>query len=153
MDARRVPIVASARFFMVVFGTPTRLSPRSEWMDCVRRGCSMAQNSQAFTVYIKEVLAPELRKGDTVICDNLSCHHSLEVHEALEAVGASLMFLPTYSPDLNPIEMAFSKLKALLRKQIVREFNVLIERLAEILPKFTPAECRNLIRHVNYATN
>ena len=110
-------------------------------------------NGQAFTVYIKEVLAPELREGDKVVCDNLSCHHTPGVREALEAVGASLMFLPPYSPDLNPIEMAFSKLKALLRKHVAREFDALVETIAEILPSFTPTECRNLIRHANYATN
>ena len=110
-------------------------------------------NGQAFAVYIKDVLAPELRKGDRVICDNLSCHHAPGVREALAQVGARLMFLPPYSPDLNPIEMVFSKLKALLRKRVAREFDLLVNAIAEILPSFSPVECRNLIRHANYATN
>lgn len=110
-------------------------------------------NGQAFAIYVQEVLAPELRKGDTVVCDNLSCHHAPGVREALEAVGARLMFLPPYSPDLNPIEMVFSKLKALLRKHAAREFGTLADSIAQILPSFTLAECRNLIRHANYATN
>jgi transposase len=110
-------------------------------------------NTEAFEVYIQEVLAPELREGDKVICDNLSCHHAPGVRGALGAVGAELMFLPPYSPDLNPIEMVFSKLKALLRKQVAREFDALVDAIALALPSFTPAECRNLIRHANYATN
>lgn len=110
-------------------------------------------NGEAFLVYIKQVLAPELRKGDRVVCDNLSSHHAQGVREALEEVGASLMYLPPYSPDLNPIEMTFSKLKALLRKHIAREFNDLVDAIAQVLPSFSSAECRNLLRHANYATN
>ena len=110
-------------------------------------------NGQAFLVYVRQVLAPELQEGDRVVCDNLSSHHAPGVREALEEVGASLMYLPPYSPDLNPIEMAFSKLKALLRKRIAREFAELVSAVAEILPRFTAQECRNLLRHANYATN
>lgn len=110
-------------------------------------------NGPAFLVYIRQVLIPELQPGDQVVCDNLSSHHAPGVREALEEAGISLMYLPPYSPDLNPIEMAFSKLKALLRKRIAREFAELIDAVAEILPSFTPVECRNLIRHANYATN
>lgn len=110
-------------------------------------------NGQAFLVYIKRVLAPELREGDRVVCDNLSSHHAPGVREAIESVGASLMYLPPYSPDLNPIEMAFSKLKALLRKRIAREFDELVDAIAKTLPSFTPTQCRNLLRHANYATN
>jgi transposase len=75
-------------------------------------------NGQAFLVYARQVLGPELHPGDLVVCDNLSSHHAAGVQKVLEEVGATLMYLPPYSPDLNPIEMAFSKLKALLRKYV-----------------------------------
>lgn len=110
-------------------------------------------NGQAFLVYARQVLGPELHPGDLVVCDNLSSHHAAGVRETLEKVGATLMYLPPYSPDLNPIEMAFSKLKALLRKYVARELDELLSAVAETLPKFTPVECKNFIRHANYATN
>ncbi|VGO13290.1 hypothetical protein PDESU_01846 [Pontiella desulfatans] len=110
-------------------------------------------NGHAFLVYVRQVLAPELQEGDRVVCNNLSSHHAPGVREALEEVGAELMYLPPYSPDLNPIEMAFSKLKALLRQHIAREYSELFDALSEILPSFTAAQCWNLIRHADYATN
>lgn len=108
---------------------------------------------EAFLVYVKQVLGPELHPGDLVVCDNLSSHHAAGVREAIEEVGATLLFLPPYSPDLNPIEMAFSKLKALLRKKPARDFDALAGTLSEVLKNFPSAECMNFIRHANYATN
>ena len=110
-------------------------------------------NGKAFFVYVRQVLAPELKEGDRVIFDNLSSHHAPGVRIAVEEVGASLMYLPPYSPDLNPIEMAFSKLKALMRKRIARELSELVCAVGEILPSFAAQECRNLLCHTNYATN
>ena len=110
-------------------------------------------NAEAFLVYVKQVLGPELHPEDLVVCDNLSSHHAAGVREAVEEVGATLLYLPPYSPDLNPIEMAFSKLKALLRKHVAREFDALADAVADVLKDFSSAECRNFIRHANYATN
>lgn len=110
-------------------------------------------NGDAFLVYVKQVLGPELRPGDLVVCDNLSSHHAAGVREAIREVGATLLYLPPYSPDLNPIEMAFSKLKALLRKHAAREFDALACAVSDVLKDFSSAECRNFIRHANYATN
>lgn len=97
-------------------------------------------------------LAPSLRPGDIVVCDNLSCHKVAGAREAVEAAGAQLLHLPPYSPDLNPIELAFSKLKALLRKAAARTFDALVEALAEAIPKITPEDCAAFFRHANYAT-
>ncbi len=110
-------------------------------------------NGQAFLVYVEQVLGPELHPGDMVVCDNLSCHRTAGVRQAVEQVGAKLLYLPPYSPDLNPIEMAFSKLKSLLRKHVAREFNELTRSVAKALKSFSPNECQNFIRHANYATN
>jgi transposase len=110
-------------------------------------------NGEAFLVYVKQVLCPELRPGDLVVCDNLSSHHAAGVREAIEEVGATLLYLPPYSPDLNPIEMAFSKLKALLRKYGARDFDALAFAVSDVLKSFSSAECMNFIRHANYATN
>lgn len=110
-------------------------------------------NTESFLIYIGEVLRPGLREGDMVICDNLSSHHSPGVRDLICSAGAELIYLPPYSPDLNPIEMAFSKLKAHLRKYIISGFDELCERLSAILPEFTPAKCRNFFSHANYTTN
>ncbi len=97
----------------------------------------------AFLVYIRRVLAPELKLGDIVIMDNLPAHKVAGVREAIEAAGATLLYLPPYSPDFNPIEMAFSKLKALLRKAAARTIEDLWAAVADILNAFTPEECLN----------
>jgi len=110
-------------------------------------------NGEAFLVYIQQVLGPVLRLGDLVVCDNLSCHRTAGVQVAIEAAGAQLLYLPPYSPDLNPIEMVFSKLKALLRKHVAREFNELICSVSNALTCFSSDECLNFIHHANYTTN
>lgn len=100
----------------------------------------------AFLAYIEQVLAPTLRLGDIVVMDNLPAHKPAAVREAIEATGAELRYLPPYSPDLNPIEMAFSKLKALLKKAAAPTINDLWHAIAEALPRFTADECRKLLR-------
>jgi transposase len=105
-----------------------------------------------FLAYVQKVLAPELRRGDLVICDNLSSHKVAGVREAVEDCGAELLYLPPYSPDLNPIEMAFSKLKAHLRQAARRTFPRLLKATAAALDTFTSAHCRNFLKHAQYAT-
>jgi transposase len=106
-----------------------------------------------FLAYIERVLCAELHAGDLVICDNLSCHKVSGVAEAIERCGAQVHYLPAYSPDLNPIEMAFSKLKALLRKAAARNLPALIKAAAAALDSFSPEQCRNFFRHAQYATD
>lgn len=106
----------------------------------------------AFLAYIEQVLCPELEEGDVVICDNLSCHHVQGVREAIEKRGAILRHLPAYSPDLNPIENAFAKLKAFLRKLARRTYDGLVSGTAEALDIFTPDDCLHFLTHANYAT-
>ena len=101
--------------------------------------------------YIEQVLMPTLAPGDIVIMDNLSCHKSPAVRRAIEAVGAQLWFLPKYSPDLNPIELAFAKLKAILRKARCRTREVLWHTIGAAVPGYDPAECRNYFRHCGYS--
>ena len=101
--------------------------------------------------YIEQGLMPTLAPGDIVIMDNLSCHKSPAVRQAIEAVGAQLWFLPKYSPDLNPIELAFAKLKAILRKARCRTREVLWHTIGTAVPGYDPAECRNYFRHCGYS--
>lgn len=107
-------------------------------------------NGEAFLVYIRQVLAPTLSKDDIVVADNLSSHKVQGVREAIEARGARLLYLPPYSPDLNPIEMAFAKLKTLLRKAGERTWDAICDRIGEILRKFTSNECQNYFAHAGY---
>jgi transposase len=104
----------------------------------------------AFEAYVEQVLLPELRPGDIVIMDNLSSHKGLRVRELIEAAGAELHYLPPYSPDFNPIENAFAKLKALLRKAAKRTVEGLWTAIGEMLPAFKPAECRNYFTAAGY---
>ncbi|RWM40544.1 MAG: transposase, partial [Mesorhizobium sp.] len=100
-------------------------------------------NGSAFLAYAEQVLAPELHPGDIVVMDNLPAHKISGVREAIEKLGARLLFLPPYSPDFNPIEMAFSKLKALLRKAATRTIDELWSVVANCLAAFTAEECRH----------
>lgn len=106
-----------------------------------------------FLAYVESVLCPELQPEDLVICDNLSSHKVSGVAEAILGCCARLQYLPAYSPDLNPIEMAFSKLKALLRNAAARDLQSLITATAQALDAFSPQECHNFLRHAHYATN
>lgn len=107
-------------------------------------------NGPAFLAYAEQVLAPELQPGDIVIMDNLPSHKISGVREAIERAGARLLFLPPYSPDFNPIEMAFSKLKALLRKAAARTIDDLWTVIADCLTAFKPDECRNYFSAAGY---
>jgi transposase len=107
-------------------------------------------NGVSFQAYVDQVLVPELRPGDIVIMDNLGSHKGAAVREAIEAAGASLLYLPPYSPDFNPIENAFSKLKALLRKAAERTVDGLWNTIGALLPAFTPHECANFFAAASY---
>jgi len=107
-------------------------------------------NRDAFETYVTQVLAPELRGGDVVIMDNLSSHKGPRVREVIEGAGARLVYLPPYSPDFNPIENAFAKLKALLRKAAERTVAALWDRIGIVLEAFTPAECANYFTAAGY---
>ena len=109
-----------------------------------------AINGATFTAYTEQFLAPTLRRGDVVIMDNVSSHKVVGVREAIERVGAAVCYLPPYSPDLNPIEQAFSKLKALLRQAAARGVEELSQAIGECLDKFTAAECANFFRNAGY---
>ena len=104
----------------------------------------------AFLAYIEQVLAPELTPGDVVVMDNLPAHKVKGVRQAIEDAGASLLYLPPYSPDLNPIEMAFSKLKAALRQAAARTIDDLWDVIAEAIDDFTPTQCRNFFAAAGY---
>lgn len=107
-------------------------------------------NSIAFQAYVDQVLVPALRPGDIVIMDNLGSHKGAGVRAAIEAAGARLLYLPPYSPDFNPIEKAFSKLKALLRKAAERTVEGLWNTIGAVLPAFTPTECANYFAAAGY---
>ena len=109
-----------------------------------------AVNGELFRAWVRQHLCPALRPGDTVVMDNLGSHKVAGVRAAVEAAGCRLLYLPPYSPDLNPIEMAFSKLKGLLRKAAERTVDGLWRVIGESLDRFTPGECRNYIRHAGY---
>jgi len=106
-----------------------------------------------FLAYITQVLGPELQEGDMVICDNLASHKIQGIAEAIAARGATLHYLPAYSPDLNPIEMAFAKLKALVRQAAARTYDELIAAIANALNSFSAHQCLNFLRHAQYASN
>ncbi len=107
-------------------------------------------NGVAFRAWIEQGLAPTLRPGDIVVMDNLPAHRAAGVREAIEAAGAALRFLPPYSPDFNPIEMAFSKLKAFLRKAAARTIDDLRVAIANALDTITPSDCANCFAAAGY---
>jgi transposase len=107
-------------------------------------------NRAAFEAYVEQILGPELRRGDVVILDNLSSHKGPRVRALIEAAGASLLYLPPYSPDFNPIENAFAKLKALLRKAAERTVTGLWSAIGRLLEAFTPQECANYFAAAGY---
>ena len=107
-------------------------------------------NGEAFGAWVAQFLVPELVTGDTVVMDNLSSHKVAGVREAIEAAGATLRYLPPYSPDYNPIEQVFAKLKALLRKAQARTLDTLWRVIGTLLDQFSSSECENYIRHCGY---
>jgi transposase len=112
-----------------------------------------AMNGETFLAYIEQCLAPTLHSGDIVIMDNVPTHKVNGVAEAIEAVEAKLCYLPKYSPDLNPIEQALSKLKALLRKAAERTVPQLRRRIGKLIASFTADECANFLAHSGYGSN
>jgi transposase len=104
-----------------------------------------------FLTYVEHCLAPTLAPGDIVVLDNLGAHKVAGVRQAIEAAGAQLLYLPPYSPDLNPIEQAFAKLKALLRQAAPRSLEALWQTIGRLLDAFAPHECASYLRHAGYA--
>jgi transposase len=109
-----------------------------------------AINGEIFLAYVQQHLVPTLQPRDLVVMDNLSSHKREGVREAIEAVGARLLYLPPYSPDFNPIEQVFAKLKTLLRKHAERTMDALWKRLGTLLDCFSPQECQNYFQHCGY---
>jgi transposase len=107
-------------------------------------------NGDSFLLYVEKVLVPTLRPGQIVIIDNLGSHRGKAVRAAIRAAGAKLFFLPKYSPDLNPIEMFFAKLKHWLRKASRRSADAIYDAIAAILPDLTPQQCANFFAHAGY---
>jgi transposase len=106
-----------------------------------------AINGESFLAYVRQVLVPTLRAGDVVVMDNLPSHKQAGVREAIEAAGAMLLYLPPYSPDFNPIELAFSRFKWLLQTAAERTVEALWSTCGKLLDRFTEHECRNYFRH------
>jgi len=109
-------------------------------------------NGRSFTAYVDQILVPSLRPGDIVVLDNLGSHKGKAAREAVERAGAELRFLPPYSPDLNPIEQVFAKLKTLLRRATPRNRRALWETIGSLLDRFPPDECQNYIANAGYLT-
>jgi transposase len=110
-------------------------------------------NGQSFLAYVEQFLVPTLSPGDIVIMDNLGSHKGMAVRRAIRAAGAKLLFLPPYSPDLNPIEQMFAKLKTLLRKAEERTVDATWKRIGSLLDCFTAAECRNYLENSGYGSD
>jgi transposase len=108
-------------------------------------------NGDVFRAYVQQQIVATLRPGDLVIMDNLTSHKVAGVRQAIEAVGAELVYLPPYSPDFNPIEQVFAKLKALLRSAARRTITQLEQTIGQLLDRFNEKECRNYFRHCGYA--
>jgi transposase len=107
-------------------------------------------DGKSFLAYVEQILVPTLGPGDIVIMDNLGSHKGPAVRRAIRAVGAKLFFLPPYSPDMNPIEQVFAKLKTLLRKAAERTVEDTWKRIGQLLERFSPDECRNYLRNAGY---
>jgi putative transposase len=107
-------------------------------------------NGEKFRLYVDKVLVPTLRPGDIVVMDNLGSHKGKAVRQAIRAAGAKLFFLPKYSPDLNPIEQVFAKLKHLLRDAAPRSFDAVANAIGQLLDRFTPQECLHYLNNSGY---
>jgi len=126
----------------LAFGSAASQRPSSSTVPSINRN--------AFEIYVAKVLVPELKPGDIVVMDNLSSHKGATVRAMIEAAGASLLYLPPYSPDFNPIEKAFSKLKAHLRKAAERTVSGLWDAIGRLIDLFTPQECTNFFAAAGY---
>ena len=122
--------------------------------DCIDAPCVFDGpiNGVSFMTYVEQFLVPTLRPGDIVILDNLGSHKGKAVRRAVRAAGARLLFLPPYSPDLNPIEQVFAKLKYLMRKAAERTFDTTWKRIGQLLDCFKPDECQRYLAHAGYAS-
>jgi transposase len=109
-------------------------------------------NGRSFLAYVEQILVPTLKPGDIVVLDNLGSHKGRAVRRAIRQAGAKLFFLPPYSPDLNPIEQVFAKLKTLLRKASKRTVEDTWTCIGQLLDCFTPAECTNYLKNAGYAS-
>jgi len=109
-------------------------------------------NGKSFLAYVEQILVPTLKPGDIVIMDNLGSHKGKAVRKAIRTAGAKLFFLPPYSPDLNPIEQVFAKLKTLLRKADERTVEATWRRIGSLLSQFSPTECNNYLLNAGYAS-
>ena len=107
-------------------------------------------NGASFLAWVKQFLVPTLRPGDIIVLDNLGSHKGVAMRRAIRQAGAHLLFLPPYSPDLNPIEMMFAKLKTLLRKADKRSIAAVWGRIGALLDQVSPSECANYVRHAGY---
>lgn len=110
-------------------------------------------NGEAFLAYVQQFLIPTLQRGDVIVMDNLPSHKQAGVVEAIQASGCSVLYLPAYSPDLNPIEKAFAKLKGLLRQAGERTMEGLWNRVGQLVKQITPQECANYIQHCGYTAD
>jgi len=109
-------------------------------------------NGERFLAYVRQMLVPTLKPGDVVVLDNLGSHKSNAVRQAIRTVGAKRIFLPKYSPDLNPIEQVFAKLKTLLRKAAARSTDDICAAIGQLLESFKPEECANYFKNAGYAS-
>lgn len=109
-----------------------------------------SMNGEWMEAYVEQLLVPELREGDIVVMDNLGAHKSKRVREAIENAGARLVFLPPYSPDFNPIELAWSKMKAHLRTVAARSYDLLLDAVADALRRISPKDAHAFIRNCGY---
>jgi len=137
MAVRRTASAVSQRSRMAIGRRHLRRRAQGDRHDCAD-GPRRSMDGMAFEAYVTQVLVPTLRSGDIVVMDNLAAHKRAEVSIAIEAAGARRVYLRPYSPDLNPIEMAFAKLKAALRKAAARSIEALIDAIAVTLAAFTP---------------
>ena len=145
---RRVAAVPHARWTTMTFLAALRSTGITA--PCVFDG---PINGGLFRAWVTQFLVPTLRPGDIVVLDSLGSHKGAAVRRAIRGAGAHLLFLPPYSPDLNPIEMAFAKLKALLRKADERSIAAVWHRIGTLLQHFSPCECANYLRNAGYDRN
>jgi len=130
--------------------TTTMISAVRTSGPCAAALVSGATDSEIFLAYVEHVLVPELTPGDVVILDNLSPHKAAGVREKIESAGATLLYLPPYSPDFNPIENMWSKVKRYLRSAAARTYEALQEAVTSALETITPNDCRGFFRHCGY---
>ena len=154
-NALRAHPEANCMFLASDFAWSAVQSPLEAAGRCERTGDPkhmwIATHGPRFLAYVEQFLAPTLKPGDAVILDNLGSHRGKAVRQATRAAGARLLFLPRYSPDLNPIEQAFGKIKGLLRKAGARTYDAVSDATAKILERFPPSECAAYLRNAGYA--